>query len=311
MKYKIVAPIQQGNQVVFTFAETPRKITFDYIRAVNSPKHFLLPNRDIILKWKFQNSTIALEQPKIEEKYAFIGLHPCDANAIAVLDKVMLEEPIDPYYHARRRNSLIIVVDCIESDDYCFCESVNARTPWEGVYDLWLVPLSEGYAITYGSDEGIKIIKQLGLSETTPPKIRRGINKRRMPSIDLKAFEKLYDHVVWSRLSDDCLLCGSCMAACPTCTCFDVVDEVNLDLSEGKRVRIWDSCIFRVFTMVAGGRVVRREPVDRFKHRYYHKFLYFKERYGIYGCTGCGRCVSSCPRHIDPINVITEVMKNV
>lgn len=310
MKYRVIAPTKQGKQVVFSFVDSPRKIVFDYIRAINSPKHFLLPNREVIIRWRYSDEGLLLEEPRVNERIAFLGLHPCDANAIAILDKVMLEEPYDPYYSVRRRNSLIIVLDCIESDDYCFCESVDSRTPWEGAYDLWLVPIGEGYAITYGSSKGLEIIKQLELNRTEEPKIHKGINKRRMNKLDLEAFWKLYEHPVWSKLSDDCLLCGACMAACPTCTCFDVVDESDLDLSEGRRIRVWDSCIFRIFTMVAGGRVVRREPTDRFKHRYYHKFLYFKERYGVYGCTGCGRCALTCPRHIDPVKVIGEVLKN-
>ena len=99
---------------------------------------------------------------------------------------------------------------------------------------------------------------------------------------------------VWEKESEKCLSCGDCTSLCPTCLCFDIKDEVNLDMVSGVRVAQWDSCMFKDFTAVAGGGVARDKRVDRLKHRIFHKLTYFPKKFdGASMCTGCGRCISS------------------
>ncbi|MDP2952975.1 MAG: 4Fe-4S dicluster domain-containing protein, partial [Chloroflexota bacterium] len=38
-----------------------------------------------------------------------------------------------------------------------------------------------------------------------------------------------------------------------------------------------------------------------------HKLLYFSQKFGSLQCTGCGRCVASCPVNID----IREIMSDL
>mgnify|MGYP001094651730 CR=1 FL=1 len=42
----------------------------------------------------------------------------------------------------------------------------------------------------------------------------------------------------------------------------------------------------------------------RLRNRFYCKFYYYPQQYGPIACTGCGRCVESCPVNVD----ITEVL---
>jgi ferredoxin len=81
---------------------------------------------------------------------------------------------------------------------------------------------------------------------------------------------------------------------------------MEADLKKGKRFKEWDSCQFLNFTMVAGGGVFRKERLARFKHRIYHKLQYFREKFGMDMCTGCGRCIEACPRLIDFTDVINK-----
>ena len=41
------------------------------------------------------------------------GLHPCDINALMLMDNVFLGDNGDPYYKARRDNTLIVGVSCM------------------------------------------------------------------------------------------------------------------------------------------------------------------------------------------------------
>ncbi len=241
-------------------------------------------------------------------KLAFFGIHPCDANAIRVMDLLLLEGPADPYYRHRRDNCLIAVLDCVRGDKYCFCEGLGARLPWKGSCDLWIVPQRSYFAIAPTSDKGRSVLERLSLERTDPPRLAHGISRNEPLERLVDILKDSYEAVQWKGLSSRCLLCGGCTAVCPTCICFDILDEISSNPFEGDRIRVWDSCIFRSFTVVAGGHVMRKEPVDRFKHRFYHKLVFIKERYGVYGCTGCGRCAQQCPSHIDPLEVVREVV---
>ena len=50
------------------------------------------------------------------------------------------------------------------------------------------------------------------------------------------------EHPRWDEVAARCLACGNCTAVCPTCYCFDVVDEVSLNLNDGDRYRVWNYC---------------------------------------------------------------------
>ncbi len=89
--------------------------------------------------------------------------------------------------------------------------------------------------------------------------------------------------------------------------CFDVQDEVEVDLTKGFRIQKWDSCMYKDFTLVAGGHVYRNTRLNRFKHRIYHKLVYFPQKFERYMCTGCGRCIRGCPTKIDWIGLVNEM----
>ena len=68
-----------------------------------------------------------------------------------------------------------------------------------------------------------------------------------------------------------CLGCGACAYTCPTCHCFDIVDEGSA--AGGVRVRNWDACQFadvHAARLAATTRAARRPSGQR--QRIYHKF---------------------------------------
>lgn len=110
----------------------------------------------------------------------------------------------------------------------------------------------------------------------------------------------------WDRVQQSCLGCGVCTYLCPTCHCFDIVDETK----SYERVRNWDSCMFRIYSQEASGYNPRPRVKERIRQRIMHKFVYFSERLqgrvtdschssNEIGCVGCGRCVRFCPVNLD------------
>lgn len=52
---------------------------------------------------------------------AFVGVRPCDLHAIAILDRVLAGDRfLDPNYHARRTNTIVIVVQCGRAGGHSF-----------------------------------------------------------------------------------------------------------------------------------------------------------------------------------------------
>ena len=89
---------------------------------------------------------------------------------------------------------------------------------------------------------------------------------------------------------------------CPTCHCFDIVDEGYL------RLRCWDTCSSSTFTRMAAGEDHRRQKESRYRQRIYHKFSYFEENFGTYACVGCGRCSRYCPVKIDIVEIVNGIV---
>jgi Fe-S oxidoreductase len=118
--------------------------------------------------------------------------------------------------------------------------------------------------------------------------------------------EKFEDEL-WKEYAEKCVLCGACNFVCPTCHCFTIKDDTNLRGTEGKRIRRWDSCHFKNFALIAGGLNFRGERNSRVKNRLYDKLCYSPQKYGVYSCVGCGRCIRSCPAKID----IREIAKKI
>ncbi|MGB9562064.1 MAG: 4Fe-4S dicluster domain-containing protein, partial [bacterium] len=49
--------------------------------------------------------------------------------------------------------------------------------------------------------------------------------------------------------------------------------------------------------------------LDRFRHRYDHKFHHYHWRYNAYSCTGCGRCIENCMGKIDMRETLRDIEK--
>jgi len=116
-----------------------------------------------------------------------------------------------------------------------------------------------------------------------------------------------YKSGLWEELGRQCLGCGMCTIVCPTCYCFDVLDEVDFSLSSGRRYRVWDSCQLNQFAVVAGGHDFRSQRSARQRHRFLRKYKYQSLAPGLLGCVGCGRCASTCPVNISPVEALNKL----
>lgn len=286
---EVVAPVRR-DILRYDIIKNASEICLDGLPRF-SLKGFFFPQKQLLFRFRGQSIQSIEEEKKENKKYVFFAIRECDSNAFFVNDKLFMDEIPDERYKRTREGMILIALHCNQPvDRFCFCESME----FNGYYDLLFYDLGDRFHIKIGSEKGEEIVKSLKEDEYWHEvAICKNINV-----LETKEINNYYNHPEWKKFSEDCLSCGMCTNLCPTCLCFDISDELSIELSSGKRKQQEDSCQYRDFTVVAGGSIFRKERVYRFKHRIYHKLQYFKERFGIFMCTGCGRCIRHCPSEI-------------
>ncbi len=305
---EIIAPVKNMEDPFLRMqpVESVENICFEGISWFTSKK-YVFPEKKTL--FKFKGEKIEIPDNNFPKRVLF-GLRLCDLNAFHINDELFLnQDPAFPGYKEFRENLTLVGLWCHEpQDEYCFCDSMKLKHH----YDLCLFDEGDNWLVRSGSVKGEKILDNLHEISTTsfvetrcnvslqkydPPKCNRSLSTHDIKDL----FEK---NEIWQQGAKDCLSCGDCTTLCPTCLCFDIEDESDLAGKCGERCVKWDSCMYKDFTLVAGGHHFRGERIDRFKHRIFHKIQYFQAQYGTSMCTGCGRCIRGCPTKIDWLEMI-------
>jgi ferredoxin len=322
-EYEIIAPVKKNGSYIFNVISNAEEMSLDYDTTILPPKKLFLPPREKLFSFSRAMpmsvaNSVAITEPEEEEaRKILFGVHPCDVNAILLLDKVMEGDFPDPYYFRRRRNTIIAAFNCTEARGNCFCTSFDTGPELRNGYDLLFTDLGEKYLVEIGTDAGKKIIERAKVREAKKEdvskknaeieSVKKKIEKRIKTENLTEDLQKNFNHEKWKEVKDECLFCGSCTLVCPTCFCYEVIDRNKHDLKGGERIRSWDSCLTLEFAEVALGGNFRREREARVKQRIYHKLVYFAEQFGSFGCVGCGRCIDTCIKGIDIVEVVNEI----
>jgi sulfhydrogenase subunit beta (sulfur reductase) len=295
--FAVYGPVKRDYGVMMERIDDPERVNLDHVLTLNTLKDVMLPSCEPIARFDLDNGVL---EPVTDEERTMVvvGSRPCDAAAQAILDKILGGETADKRYMNRRDRSVIVTVACSRCDSACFCTSMGYGPHDETGSDVLLLPGEGGYLVRAVTDRGRELLSRLAIREDTegkpspPPELTRKVTTE-----GLKVWlDKNFDHCKWQEVSENCLSCGICYYLCPTCHCYDIVDEAGL--TRGERLRVWDACSFKSFTKMASHqpRVGRHA---RYRQRIMHKFKYTVDNVGETACVGDGRCIRYCPVGVD------------
>ena len=234
----------------------------------------------------------------------------------SLADQVFGSDSEDEFYTRRRSMTTIVGVSCVEPAESCFCTAVGlCPTSIEGS-DILLTPVDEDlYLVETPTAKGEQCLWEYGhyfgagecrTKVAVTQQVEAKMHRRAPLAQGIAYAPTLFEKPVWREAALKCLGCGICAYVCPTCHCFDIIDDA--DAWGGMRCRNWDSCGFSQFTAHASGHNPRPAQDSRYRQRVLHKFSYFPQTWGRVMCVGCGRCVIDCPVNLDIYAVAQAVL---
>lgn len=298
----VTAPASNGKVIDYLPVTDIEAIVMDDRLPYKSPKEFFFPRCEKILSFAQDGA----KQTAPEQPVLLFGVKPCDLAAIAVLERVFTMGKFqDPIFMAHRGHTLIIGTACEQKKTACFCDDLAVDMQYSDACDLFLGNSGEDYEVLYVSERGKE---QLGIYLPELANFENADHLPKTPPESLSLSEKetvLFEKVNWEALTETCQGCGLCTYICPTCHCFDFKDvEEN---GTACRYRNWDSCMFPQFTLHASGHNPRDTKAERYRQRVLHKYAYVPKNFGVIACTGCGRCIRSCPTGVSIRQVVEAV----
>ncbi len=298
----------------YRLVKSRKKMFFGYVVGPLSLKRFLHPPAEKLWEARRDGKGLAVtEEAEEPVKRAFIGVRPCELQALAIHDRVLTEGPyVSGSYHQRRRSLFIVAVNCTRPGGTCFCTSMKTGPKASSGFDLALTEILEPdhhyFIVETGSDAGAELLAELPAREASQVKIEvaeKALTQAAAKmgrSLDVDGIrESLYSHFDdprWEEVADRCLSCGNCTMVCPTCFCVNVEDVTDLSGQQAERWSRWDSCFTRDFSYIHGGSI-RFTAKSRYRQWMTHKLAYWLDQFGTLGCVGCGRCITWCPAGID------------
>lgn len=317
---KLYLPVERAGQYDYGEWTPDAKYNKDLLHTVKSAKGVFFPQSEDLIRFKRDGLNLSIKPVAPEdEDFVVFGVHACDVRGFEVLDKVFLNNPVDSYYKARREHGTVVSVMCHKPEETCFCGTFGIDAVKPGG-DVQCFISGDDFFLEALTEKGQKLIESLGSffedaedgsADAAKEEVKDILRKLPLNGLTTDGFGAeadlltLFNRPEWKELASSCLGCGTCTYVCPTCQCYDV-REYNTG-KEIQRYRVWDSCMYSDFTLMAGGQP-RQDQTQRFRQRFMHKLKYYPDNNdGMFSCVGCGRCLIKCPISMNIVKVMKKL----
>ena len=155
--YTVYGTVNEKGAGIFRPLSDAGELSLRCTGGTMPPKYLWYPPFETLFTYDRQTGEFHTD---IEQtRHAVFGIRPCDVHALLALDEVFLGgEYRDPYYRARRVDLPLVVFNCVESGDTCFCSSMGTGPGLDHDYDLLITDLGSiqrggGRALSPGGGE--------------------------------------------------------------------------------------------------------------------------------------------------------------
>lgn len=236
-----------------------------------------------------------------------VGWTAQDLDCLEFLDQFFTTNFKDPVYTSKRKDSVVIGVSGKCGSHGEFLKIAGGKCDFELICD------GKDFLVVPYTKKGKDLVKKIGSQcetaslnelQKTSNALSNEDSETLSKASGLIQNEKVPDEF-WEEIADQCIACTACNLACPTCTCFDVVDSKSVECF--KRHRMWDSCLLDGFQREASGHNPMGTEASRTRRRIHHKLVADQKRWGYFSCMLCGRCDDVCPTGIG-IKAVTRLI---
>ncbi|MEI7491823.1 MAG: 4Fe-4S dicluster domain-containing protein [Bacteroidota bacterium] len=322
-KHETYAPVEKFGKYDYKKVSSLKECDPDSpIAMTMSVKPLFFPRASKIMKYEATSAGTSIHetgQDQLSGPRVILGVKHCDARGLQVLEAVNKWDYIDSDFLNRRANTVIFSKRCDKADTQCFCTSLDYDLENLDALDVAVVSGPGGTVYLQArTEKGENFLKE-NLGKESAAGSQQALDEMKKQygafaaSFRLKMdykdvnekMSKRFDSTAYEEATRNCVSCNTCAFICPTCHCFKISDEKIKDT--GVRYKSYDSCNNVYFTLEAGGHNPRPAKYRRWRQRSMHKFVYYKERFGVNLCVGCGHCAISCPVNISIFEVVNHV----
>jgi len=302
---QVYAPVRRGKRVSYQRISSPEEIASDFIIPDMSAKSFVFPKIEKLFSFTKNKDEVEIQDINLDNipHRVVAGIRPCDAAGLESLKAIFTCPPSDPIFETRLQRTTFIGFSCNQADDYCFCTSLGGNPANTKGSDILLTKTDTGdYIAEILTSKGENIVSLAqdlfeDAGDLQKEKYLADVPKRFDDSDLENKLNAVFNTNAFDKYAMRCIGCAACTYVCPICACFDIQDEAKG--SKGQRVRLWDSCGAKLFTLHTSGHNPRETQGARWRQRIMHKFSYMPETLRVRGCVGCGRCSRCCPVDMD------------
>jgi ferredoxin len=307
---QVAGPTRVRQQrALYAWLKQADDLTLDgFIRPANSIKSLFLPCHEQLFAFEGIGRKTKLTSAELPDRLRVVlASRPCDAASLPILDRVFNWDYQDAFYNKRRELTTVVTLACHQYDDDCFCTSVGVTPDGTKGSDALLVPVDDQtYEVRFVTDKGRDLLMEWTEESTLSGSATAGPEKRFEVQQVQDRLAGEIDDQLWQTATLACVGCGACAHSCPTCHCFDIVDEATRD--RGCRVRNWDTCQSVMYSMHASGHNPRHDQAKRQRNRIVHKYQTYPSKFAELLCTGCGACTRNCPMGLGVGHVISQLL---
>ncbi len=312
-KQHIYAPTQQGKRVGYKRITSADEVAEDYLLPDLSAKSIVYPRIEKLFSYTKSKDDVEVKDFDLDAiPYKIVwGIRPCDVAGMEGLAAIFNWEPGDPIFARRMERTTFVGLSCTKADDYCFCTSLGGSPGNTKGSDILLTKKENGdYIAEILTPKGEVIVNAAPeLFEegdaSDKEKYLADVPKRFDDTNITERLNAIFDSNLFEEYAMRCVGCAACAYVCPVCACFDIQDETKG--SQGQRIRLWDSCGAKLFTLHTSGHNPRETQGARWRQRLMHKLSYMPQRLDVRGCIGCGRCSRRCPVDMNIAESLSQI----